>query len=63
MKGFIFTQKKLEYSIPSNLVSEISIPPPTHSLKQLKKIREACDKGLFACGFYLDFKKASDLTL
>ena len=33
----------------------------THALIEItEKIRGACDKGLFACGVYLDFKKAFD---
>ena len=33
----------------------------THALIEItEKIKEACDKGLFACDVYLDFKKAFD---
>ena len=31
-----------------------------YPLTMLSKIQNACDKGIFACGVYIDFKKAFD---
>ena len=37
--------------------------PTNHVLTDItSKIQTACDKGIFACGVYVDFKKAFDIV-
>ena len=55
---FYLEQTKVFYPFQFGLRNQHST---THALIEItEKIREACDKGLFACGVYLDFKKAFD---
>ena len=56
--NFYLEQTKVFYPFQFGLRNQHST---THALIEItEKIREAWDKGLFACDVYLDFKKAFD---
>ena len=51
-------QKNIFYSIQFGFRDRHSL---AHALIEIdEKIKKACNKGLFACGVYLDLKKAFD---
>ena len=55
---FYLEQNKVFYPFQFGFRNQHST---THALIEItEKIRKACDKGLFACGVYLDFKKDFD---
>ena len=59
MKDFILFLRRSNYYLKGSLDFGSTDQQQMHLLIK-QKIRNACDKGLYACGAFLDFKKAFD---
>ena len=60
-QDFTAASRKTLSFLSDNMVFVTNYPSTNHALIDItSKIQTACDKGIFACGVYVDFKKAFD---